>query len=301
MDSRIPILSLLCCLLISSPVISEETNPFAERSLRIGFDADFMQDINRTDAEVSMKFWTEEISEQTDIPITVTFYHEQMKQMVSDFENGTINYVFTAPMEFVKHFNSDHLADGFTTLQTTNGFHTLVLLTRQHENTDTIRQLQHHSITLLANNELQEVYLDLLSMQTFKQNFRTSFHLNKPENNSQRLILQLFFKKTDAVMVSEASFDLAVELNPQLAKSLQVVKKLNDVPQIVGFFHKAVAEDFREEVIHKSEKFHEYRRGQQVLEIFKSIRMQRSATGDLDNIIKLYQEYQAIKGQASNP
>lgn len=300
MPKYLYIIGLLCSFCIVHPAIAE-TDLFSERTLRIGFDVDSLPDISRTDLEVSLKFWADEISEQTNVPISVTFYHDQMKQMLKDFESGKLNFIFTAPIQFVKQFNRDLLADGFTTRQNAQHFDTLVILTRQHESTDTIQQLKNHRITLQTNNELHLLYLDLLSFQTFKQSYRNSFHLTTPEKNSQRLILQLFFKKTDAVLVSEGSFNLASELNPQLGNSLQVVARLPNVPPGTGFFHKAVAEDFREEVIGKAEKLNHYRRGQQVLEIFKATQVQRSAISDLDSIVKLYQELSTYKSQASKP
>lgn len=299
---RLPLfaVSLISLIVIGPSTVGAaiaETNRFTERSLRIGFDVDSLPDISRSDLEVSLKFWSEEISEQTKIPITTTFYHQQIPEMVKDFETGVVNYLFTSPIRFVQYVNRDILADGFTTAKTEQRFDSLALLTRRHESMDSVRQLRRRNVTLLAHNELQQLYLGLLSLQAFGEDYRVSFNMTTLENNSQRLILQLFFKKTDAVMVNEASFNLAAELNPQLTQSLQVVAKLEDVPQNVGFFHKAVAEDFREDIIGKALNIQEYRRGRDILEVFKTQRMVRSAPSDLENVLRLYQEYKAVKNR----
>ncbi len=274
---------------------------FAERSLRIGFDVEALPDISRSDLEVSLKFWASEISSQANIPISVTFYDDQTQQLVSDFENGIVNYVFTSPIKFAKHFKREHLADGFISIQTGKRLDNLLLLTQRNAHIDGVSQLRQRNITLLAKDELQEIYLSLLSLQTFGQDYPQNFRVTPPEINSHRLILQAFFKKTDAVLVSEAAFDLAKELNPEIGRVLQVIAKLVNVPRSVGYFHQAVQEDFREEVIAKALKLQDYQRGQQIIEVFKGDKVDRTEVGDLENVAKLYQEYQQLKRQSGRP
>lgn len=148
---------------------------------------------------------------------------------------------------------------------------------------------------MVESNPIADLYMDVLSMTTFKTGYKTSFFNIQREKKSQQILLKLFFGKTDVVCVYQNYYMLAAELNPQLAENLQIIDKLVNIPQGAGFFHVNTPADFRERVNTKVMQLTTHARGRQLLELFKADKVARASLTDFNNVKQLYADYQLLK------
>ncbi len=257
-------LIVLCCSLV-----------YADESawqLKIGFDAATAPDIDKSDIQVSMQFWVEEIGQQADLPIVVKIYQKNVEQMVNDFNNGRINFLFTTPLNFIKLFERDLLADGFTGSVVNNSNNALLVLTHKASGSDQFAALRGKRVTLLQGSEIHKVYLETLCRETFQQACSKALKILKPAKTSARQILDLFFGRTDVVVVYDVSLNLMSELNPQVRRELQVLQQYPGIVPAIGFFHTLVPQVFRDRVIEVAEQLDQYNRGSAILQIFRNDR-----------------------------
>jgi ABC-type phosphate/phosphonate transport system substrate-binding protein len=108
------------------------------------------------------------------------------------------------------------------------------------------------------------------------------------------LLLGLFFKKVDAVVVFKASYDLAVQMNPQVGEQIRILDSMPNVPWGVMYFHKNVDPAFRELIIGKLLSIKEDVHGKQLLELLKSTQFVRTSLSDLAAIDALNDEYNQL-------
>lgn len=284
---------LLSLLLPINTGIAADTS-LDDRELRIGFDILALPDLARADIEVSLKFWTEEISRQANVPIKVQIYENAVDEMATDFKNGTTNFLLTTPLNFIELFDRSTLADGFMAAKGGLIFDNLVLLTHKNTGIKQFSELKGKRVAILKNVRFLKVYLQTLCLKAFHKNCDNTLSITEPERNSTRLILKLFFQQVDAVVANKSAFELVSEMNPQVSRELQIIEELDSVPMGLGFFNANVAPEFREEIIGKVQNITQYDRGKSVLEIFKTDNIVRSQLSDLNTVETIHRLYRQL-------
>ena len=164
----------------------------------------------------------------------------------------------------------------------------LQLITRKSKGMNSIGSLQGKRMSLLSNDDFTEFHLGTLVSQISKKEISLFFSDIDKQRKSQRLIFNLFFNQTDAILVYSSQISLAIEMNPQLGKAFQVIKRLGNIPRGIGFFHKDVSEKMREYFILEVLKFQDSVRGRQLLDILKADQFKRSYLSDLQSVNDLY-------------
>jgi phosphonate transport system substrate-binding protein len=288
---RLRVVFYIFLLLFPPPVCFAEYTEKGE--LHLGVDALNFPGQAQSDVQISLKLWVQEIGVQAGIKVNVHVY-EDIENLRDDFEKHVINVVLTSPIRYIKYFDLQHLAKGFKASKLDKPFDTLVLLTRIDENIETFTDLRDKHLSLLHNDELAEIYLDTLSLKSIKKTHSNFFDQVSRESSIQRLILKLFFKNTDAVVVYQQAFELAIELNPQIKEKIKVLQYFERIPWKIGFFHIDEDEGLRQRIIEKTVNLSEYTRGKQLLELFKMDKVIVSEVADLNAPRRLYAEHQSL-------
>ena len=98
--------------------------------------------------------------------------------------------------------------------------------------------------------------------------------------NPSKAILQVFFRQTDAALVTVDAFDLTCELNPQLRRDLVVLA--SSPPFITAFLIFRPGYRLREKFETALLDLHMTPGGRQVLTVFQSSRMEKRPISVLD-------------------
>ncbi len=268
------------------------------QSLRTGFLLNSFPDIERADLEVALKYWTEELGRQVNIPATIKIY-QSLKQMQLDFEHDKINFIILPPLDIVNNFDPNQLADGYKAYTAGKATEDLLVVTLKQNKINSFRDVKNKHLSLLSNDEMSKMYANTLALESFNQIAHNVFHLIDYTYKSPQLIYKLFFKQTDVIFIYQNAYDLAVELNPQIKSKTQIIDKLVGIQRGIGFFHKSINKQFRNKVVTEMEQIHNYPQGQQLLNIFFSDKAVRSKVSDLKATQQLKQHYtQLLKRQA---
>jgi len=93
----------------------------------------------------------------------------------------------------------------------------------------TLQDVQKGVVATLRFDNMQKMFLETYLLEHFHQDTQHFFREHLTFSNANKELLKLFFGKIDACVVSEHSWRIATELNPQLKKRLKIVAKSPDI------------------------------------------------------------------------
>jgi phosphonate transport system substrate-binding protein len=114
-------------------------------------------------------------------------------------------------------------------------------------------------------------------------------------DTASKAILPVFFRKADACLVTTNAFELACELNPQLARHLRVLAVSRPLIPDLFCFRPDYNPEAREKLEPAILDLQESSAGRQVLTVFKCDRMVKRPVSCLDGTKSLLAEYQRAK------
>jgi hypothetical protein len=296
---------LICAIsllfFIAFNVSSEEQIKIVDR-FTMGVFYESVSDIaSRADVEVSLNFWARElivkeaIAHNFQVLSSKAILYDRVEDMKNAFNNGELDLIIAPPLLISKYFNRDQLEDGFAGVHEGKKKDKVLLLVRQDKNINAIEDLPGKRLTMLANDELADVFLDTLVLKSFKKGYRKIGLSIQNQNRSNRIILDLFFDKFDAGVVYGSSYDVMTELNPDIANKVKILDEFPLKGRNISFFRKnyPLAKVFTDIAM----GFNGTARAKQILEAFRTPEVDYCKVDELDGFDKLYGDYIQLKRQ----
>ncbi|MGR9044386.1 MAG: PhnD/SsuA/transferrin family substrate-binding protein [Gammaproteobacteria bacterium] len=283
-----------CCILL--PMLSLAGYPLSAEPggrLNMGFYYPSISDTaDRTDIEVSLTFWTEELTEEMDISETNARLFDTIDNMRVAFEQGEIDMIIAPPLAIARYFKREDLADGFVGVREHGENNSLLLLVNK-DSVGSLNDLRGKSLIMPKNDELADVFLDTLMLKTYRQRYKQVFSTIQPKIKNNRIVLDLFFKKADAAMVYAGAFEIMAELNPQIKTKIKVLASYPVRAKNFSYFKRNYP--LRELLTKKAMSYGEFPRAKQILAVYKTPELDYCRVEDLNMFDQLYQEYTRLK------
>ena len=247
---------------------------------------------DRTDIEVSLTFWTQEITEEVGIQESNAQLYDTIDSMREAFEQGKIDMIIAPPLAIARYFKREDLADGFVGVREDGADNSLLLLVNK-DSAESLKDLRGKRLIMPENDELADVFLDTLMLKTFNQGYRDIFSVIQPKIKNNRIVLDLFFNKADAAMVYAGAFDVMAELNPQIKTKIKVLASYPVRAKNFSYFKRNYP--LRELLTKKAMNFGDFPRAKQILSVYKTPELDYCKVEDLQIFDELYQEYLRLK------
>ena len=247
---------------------------------------------DRTDIEVSLTFWTEEITEETDISESNARLFDTIEDMRAAFERGDIDMIIAPPMAIARYFKRDELADGFVGVRE-GGQNNSLLLLAGGDRVKSLQDLKGKRLIMPSDDELADIFLDTLMLKTYRKSYRGIFSSIAPQKKNNRIVLDLFFNKADVALVYAGAFDVMAELNPQIKRKIKVLASYPVRAKNFSYFRKNYP--LREQLTEKAMSYGKFPRAKQILAVYKTPELDYCRVGDLRRFDDLYREYRRLK------
>ncbi len=290
------IFCLLLCLLITQ-VLAERVSPEINR-LAMGLYYPALTNVsNKTDIEITLNYWMQEISLNRGLGNTYSVLYDDILKMSTDFHQGKLDLVFAPALLLAIHFDRALLSDGFAGVQQLNKQDYVLIIAQQDFNLFNINYLEKR-LQLPANDLFAKIFVETEVIKQHHLPNQRVFSEIKTTNKNQRIILDIFFGKADIGVVTESTLDLMIEMNPQIKKKIQIIKKFTLLSHTYAYFNR----DYRHQKMIKEEAFRlMYKpRGRQILEVFKTTAIKETLVDDLKQFELFYQAYQKLKTTLAN-
>lgn len=256
-------------------------------------------DANLSDIRVAMDYWLQEISHNMNVVDGRAEYFMDMQKMRESFDQKELDMIAAPPLSIIKHFNLANLSNGFMGVRAFGKYNSLLLIAKNNVNIQNLADLRGKRLKLLTNDEMSEVYIETLLQKQFHMRPEQFFKsITREDKNSRRLILDLFFDKTDAALIYQQAYDLTMELNPQIKTKTKILISFPLLSKSYSFFRRDYP-DLNTVYNHINQLF-DTPRGRQILEFFKSDEVGYSNIDELIPVQALYEEYLDLVRKGKN-
>jgi len=188
--------------------------------------------IDRDDFRIAMELLIKNITNHDEFYSATVDYDDDIEHSIEDFNSRKHDVMQINTLEFLHYFKSiqKNSSQCWTLSKVPKKrLRDFYLLVRKDSDINSFSDLIGKHIALTELDNMQELYLKHLMLQKNKKTATecfSSFIYNKKGSTS---ILNLFFKKVDVAVVSQRSYNLATELNPQLKRQLKVLHHSKEI------------------------------------------------------------------------
>lgn len=284
------IVTLLACV---GAARADEPPPIA-----IGMYNQVLRDVPRTDVELSLRFWVDDLARLVNVPFKPIRFYDSLADMRRDLKAGTINFIIGTSMGIARHFPADELQDGFSALKVIDSH--LLMVVRRDSGVRQLPDLAGKRLVMLDDDELSEVYFETLLMRAWRKPDESRLSSVHREKRSSAIVHRLFFNQADVALVERSTFDTAIAMNPQVAQQVMVLEHLSfqSKTRHTAFFSSRVAPDHVDRITKSALTLGDTVRGRQVLDIYHADNMQVTHVKDLEPFRALLNQHQSLKAKA---
>ena len=292
--------TLFCVVIFCSYANAEELNQ-QEARLNIGYYFKSLNEFaNRTDIEISLNFWTRELfdveAKKHNFSITSTshaFLFNSMEDLREAFSNGQLDMIHAPPLLINKYFKPEELGDGFVGVLADNQHEALVLLARTDKNINTFKDMRGKRLAMISNDELADVFMDTLMLKDQHKSYKKMDLSIQFQKKLDRIVLDVYFDKADLGVVYSSSYNLMVEMNPDIKNKVKILKEYPIKARSFSFFRHDYP--YIKEFTRIGIDFPNMTRGKQLLEVFKTTAIDYCKVEDLGVFNTFYNEYLQLK------
>lgn len=257
--------------------------------ISIGISKTLIQNkVSEKDLTITMNTFIKELLYDASYETSATYYDDHLK-MAEDFKKGIINLVIAEPLIFVRYFDPSLLISGPTGYANNKeDANTLLIVGHKSGKKNLTEALMQAKSIVMHRNLSMELFL---KVQLLEHNLSPKLLETK---NAQESLLKLFFQKADIALIDKSSFDIAVELNPQIANQLVVLKSIPFTLGAVTFLSDKLPQEMIDKIITASFKINQTERGKQLLTLFMYSIIDVSKVSDLDPLYALEKRFNAL-------
>lgn len=278
-------------------IFSSHLTLLAEETLiRLGYFLPSLSNVDAKDVKLSLDYYAAEIGKQSVEFELETHFYKDLETFKDDIIHKRLDAISASFLILAKEFDTSIFKSGFKPVSENEvAYNRLVLLVRNKSKINTLQALKNKKILRIDNNDVEDLFMKVTLQKKFNKDPSEFFEKNIFVDNYAKAVMQLFFNKADAALVTQAAFDMASELNPQISKNLKIIDHY-DLSLRTGFLF---LNNFDQEKVEKFKqiafKMHQNERGKQILNIFKADYIVEGKIADIDTTRKMYQEYMALK------
>jgi ABC-type phosphate/phosphonate transport system substrate-binding protein len=272
-----------------------QNNP---KLVRIGISQGTWSGVNRNDAIAAITAWAKTILGQRGIQVDVeTRFFESTQDMAGSLKNGQIEAATMFTDEFLDLEPKIKPEAVFLAVKNKSSTEQYVILVHRSSGINDVRDLQGRKILLHKSprTSLAPQWLEtLLASRSMALADEVSRNLSKVESAS-KAVLQVFFQKADACVVTSNVFEMVSELNPQVRRELRVLASSPDVLPTLFCFRAGYTSDIKDRLEAAIVALHNTPAGQQILTVFQCDSMEKQPISCLEGTRRMLAEYDRLK------
>ncbi|NTW37091.1 MAG: phosphate/phosphite/phosphonate ABC transporter substrate-binding protein [Syntrophobacteraceae bacterium] len=264
---------------------------------RFALASSMIAEVNENDAKAALKLWARVIVADRGIPVdpetrilngTEAITNAMRSKLFDALGLSTAEYwtlgeeVLTAPL--VLAVNEGRITEEY------------VLLVHRESGIQRIGDLRGRSLLFFQNPRtgLAPAWLDVLLVKSGFVGTAEFFGRVTQTNKIAQSVLPVFFRKSDACVVTRRGFRTMSELNPQLAQQLKVVASSPEFVPSLFCFRKDYEGPSKDKILEEMHKIDETPAGQQVLTIFQCEKLEVHPISCLKSAFELLNDHRRL-------
>ncbi|MES9990981.1 MAG: PhnD/SsuA/transferrin family substrate-binding protein [Candidatus Thiodiazotropha sp.] len=267
-------------------------------TLRVGGSAESLYDMRITDLEILIGLLFTEIFKDDDVKLKIKVYDSD-QALSKQLATGNLDAVFMNPIHYLE--NSAYLNKEYTyAVQHGPSAKTkYILLTRRDNSIDNLQALRNKKLIIPSGHLVGERFLDVELMRSGMPVASESFSEIRYTDETNAAIINLFFGKVDAALVTEFTYDIASELNRQIPQTLQTITKSQPLIHLVVSLRKDFPAHLVDKFLPFADMLNEYPRMHFLKRNFRFEGIRKVTADDIRAMSKLNNVYVQLKRELS--
>ena len=275
------------------------TTPSKTYDVKLLLHAPNLQKIKQSDTRIAMELLINNIANHSEFNSANIEYSNSIDDAVTQYISGENKVFHLTSIDFLRHFevlkaNSSQ----YWNLSKIKGkrLRNFYLIVKADSGITSLQDLKKKHIALTKSDSMQKLYFDHLMLKSNTDSYKHSFNDITYNKKGSRSILNIFFNKIDAAVVTQRSYDLAIELNPQLRQHLKILDNSEQIYPAPSFTivsnknseFQAIYMKYSQEIM--SNDF-----GKQLMTLYQNIDNFNLTLDELEKLHTHYQEYLSLK------
>ena len=286
----------LCSALLSSVAVQAEPYHLVAGSSALGFRENDKQNVS-----LGFKSAFNALLSTENIQCDFKTY-DTSDELGLAIAKGQVNAFFGSPLEFLK--SEEYLVAGIVSgaVFSQKLKSKTYLIVRKDSGINNLLQLRNKKLSMQKYlvSDVGGLYIETLMLEHQLPETKRFFSEIKYTDTSNTAIIDLFFKKVDATLMSEIQFDIATELNPQLLKQTKIIETSEPYLIFVAALTKGTPEVTASSIRASLFSVDQTRKGRNVLNLMKMQGFREISTSELDNVRALVEKNKQLRVQASD-
>jgi hypothetical protein len=177
-----------------------------------------------------------------------------------------------------------------------------VVLVHRDSAIGSLADLRERSLIVLENPRmsLATIWLDTFLLQNGMAATDKFFKSTTLVNKLSQVVLPVFFRNSDACLVTRRGFQTMSELNPQAGRQLHILATSQELVPVVFAFRADYASPFREQMLVEMRRLPETPAGQQILTLLQTERVEEQPMSCLTAAFELLATHQRLCSAVNN-
>jgi hypothetical protein len=260
---------------------------------------DHLNKINQKDIRIAVDTLLHKIADTAELDAATLEYSNDFNKSLSKYIHGECEVLHLSSFNLMKKFPllRKKTAQYWNFAKEKNKhLRNFYLLVRKDSSIKTLHDLIGARVAMTQFDTMQELYLDHLMLQHNKMLAKESFNSIVYNKKGSTSILNLYFKKVDVAIVSQHSYNIAIELNPQLKKDLKILDRSKEIypangVTLISNKRAIFARVFEEH----SKRLYKTDFGKELLQMYQCVENFKFSADELDELYTQYQEYLRLK------
>lgn len=250
------------------------------------------------DYSVAFKVLIREISAKNSMKGKITSY-DKPTDIVHDFLVHKLDYIMINPYYLLE--NEDQLIKNtavfWSVRKATDKFEKMLVLVGKNRGINKISDLRDKNVTLKDDNYMGKIILDKVLLESSAHHsYKRYIKSIQGVKTHSRAILQLYFGKTDTVIVPKYAYELMCEMNPAVKKRVKIIYETKSFfMPIVCMVNKKTKPQIIDNMKRGAASFPYTKNGRNVLALFKMTNLDIFKAEELKELRGYYHEYQMLK------
>ena len=160
----------------------------------------------------------------------------------------------------------------------------IVLVSRNDPNISSVKDLKNKRIKYAIPSILTQLYVETLFLKDANSLVKNSLSAKDQPATGVEATISLMFDQVDAVALFLDEYELAKELNPQLAKSTKVLAESSGMVDAVIALKHGVNSELQNSFSKTMLNMHKITQGKNIIELFGAERFTKITDKDLDSV-----------------
>ncbi len=307
MPKRIPFvliaLAAAGALCVARPTTSADQGGIESMRLKVGFSAGTFTSVDQREAQAALQLWTRQLAREMGIrtpPETVVFTRTQ--DLLAAVNRGELSVVNLPAIDYLDIRTSARMSPSLVAAGYHENKYRYLIVARRDSGITSIPKLRGRSLVMATRKIYTVGYIWLSVLLSKKGCGEPSKFLGeiKESISPSKALLNVYFRKHDAAMLSRGALETSIALNPQLGRQLTILAESENFPGVITCIPHNVSKNLRHRIEEKTTRLHESSVGKQMFTLFqmdRAVPFQPSYLSGLEDLVRDWNRLPAKRGR----